>query len=198
MGRSATRDLLLGLVSQGITGLGCHSEERSDEESLWQFLPDPNLLNQQRQLPLRNVIQRPLIFLLKTFAKVFRGYEAGLAIAQVAARARPELHKSGMRQAHNRGAPVDQEFRIHRIAVTRGNPIPKVREPNLIILPRQWRHHAKRADEFAHRPFVGNRRLRGCCGHFCLVRFSFDAPRSQARNGSSFVWPLPPRLRMKR
>src|SRR5438445_4721942 len=122
---------------------------------------DADLLNQARQFRRRNIIKRPLVFLSEPFSKVFRGHEARLAIGKVAPRARPEFHKSCVRQTHNRGAAVHQEFAIHGIAMAGGNAVPKMREAHLIPLPRQRRGHVKRADEIAHRPVIGYYGFRG-------------------------------------
>jgi len=99
--------------------------------------PNPDLLEQSFNVNRRDVIKRPLVFLFQPLSKIFRSHETRLAVGQIAACTRPELHKSGVRQSHNGGSAIDQKLGIHAIAVASGDAIPKMREANLISLPRQ-------------------------------------------------------------
>src|SRR5437899_891813 len=113
---------------------------------------DADLLDQARQFRRRNIIKRPLIFLFEPFSKVFRGHEARFAIGKVAARARPEFHKSCVREPHNRGAALHQAFRIHGIAAAGGNPVPNGRGGVQQPLPRPRCVHVKPAPPRAPPP----------------------------------------------
>src|SRR5712691_5981085 len=69
---------------------------KPDRSGLTITSPDSELFNQAEGGGGGNVIERVFLFLLEPLAQVLGGEEAGLAVGEVAAGARPKLHKCGV------------------------------------------------------------------------------------------------------
>jgi hypothetical protein len=98
----------------------------------------------------RNVVERADIFFFEAFAQIFRGYEAGFAVGQVASGFFAEFYEGGVGQSNDVSLAIDKEFRVDGVRVAGGDAVPHVREAALVGLPRQFGNHFEGADELTH------------------------------------------------
>jgi hypothetical protein len=77
-----------------------------------------------------------------------------------------------MRKTHDQSFPVDEEFCVDGVGVTRGDAVPHVREAARELLAAKLRSNFKRANELAHGAIVGEYRAGGHTISFFEFEFS--------------------------
>ena len=96
-------------------------------------------------------------------SQIVRGNEARLAVRHIPPAALAKFYKRGMRQSDHHHFAVHKKLGINRVAVPRSNPVPQIRKPAPVGLPRQPRSNLEGAHKFLHRPRISQHRT--CSRH---------------------------------
>src|ERR1035438_2495900 len=155
------------------------------QDRFWALL-DADGVDQPEHVVVEDVVERAYVLFFEAFAQVFGRHEAALAVGQVAASAISEGDERGVRESDDVGFAIDVKFCVDGVGVTRGDTVPHMGEAALISLPGKLGSYVEGSDERAHRPGIGQRRLRYCVTFvLCGLRHSFASRSATGINPSA-------------